>query len=262
MLTREIGHEITEPDIFSYALTHKLTLSVNFAGAVGGIFGSYDTKWNGNVGVTRFMPSEDKFHGALNSEALELELTNCHVGRGIVDHIYKKLLGLPALPLPNEGDLAVHADQPKYSESADEIYYCYDTVFMVRNVSYNDVTGMLQSRVTEDRTIEGGFVVGAAAIQEFIRHAKEPDNINAMPCSQTPEQGVDEQALPDLQTLANAEAVRMHNGGKGHKVTRKAVARAVKASLSKDDPRRILDDGTFERRINASIYKKKLLTQG
>ncbi|MHB1236085.1 MAG: hypothetical protein ACYCY7_00835 [Gallionella sp.] len=189
MLSRELGHEITESDIFSYALTHKLTLSVNFAGALTGIFGHYDKKINGDVGIIRFKPSTDVFNGALRSEQLDLELTYCHVGRGIVDHIYKKLLGLPAVSLPDEGNLAINTTQSKYNWTTDKSYFCYGTVFMVHNVSYNHESGMLLSRRSDGTTVEGGFIVGAAAIQEFIRQANEPENIKIIPELQTQKQG-------------------------------------------------------------------------
>lgn len=181
ILSKELNHEINEADVFGYALNHKLTLSVNFAGSVSGIFGYYHTTWNGNLGMTRFKPSDRKFDGYLSGEALELELTYCHVGRGIVDHIYRKLSNLPAYPLPEKGDLAVNIQESKYSDSVDKFYICHGTVFMVRNVSYNEKTGCLETDVAENRTVKGGFVVGTDAILEFIRNAKKPDNTKAIP---------------------------------------------------------------------------------
>lgn len=198
ILSRELKYEINEADVFSYALNHKLMLSVNFAGSITGIHGYYHTTWNGILGMTRFKPSDYQRNGWTSSEALELELTYCHIGRGIVDYIYKKLIGVPTWPLPDEGDLAVNSPQSQYSESADKYYVCYGTVFMVQKVSYNEETGYLQSKTTEGKMVEGGFVVSTTAIQEFIRHAKEPGNIKAIP---QPEIAQDEKESDGTEAL-------------------------------------------------------------
>ncbi len=179
-LSKQLGSEITESDIFSYALNHKMILSVNFAGGVGGTHGYYHTTWHGSIGQTKFVPSDDTRPKGISSEALDLEMLYCHVSRGIVDYIYKKLLALPSWPLPKEGGMAVDSPEIRFDEIEGKSYIIYGTVFMVQNVSYNVRTGMLQSRCPDGAIAEGGFVVRTNAIQEFIKHAQEQESTDAV----------------------------------------------------------------------------------
>lgn len=172
--SKELGSKIKESDIFRYALDHKLMLSVNFAGAVGGTYGYYHTEWNDTheLGVSRFKPSDGPPR-ACGFEVGDLELTYS-LWRVIVDNIHRKLRGLPVWSLPTaEMGLAVHFEESRYSELADKFYFCYGTLFMVENVSYDEETGRLKSRSPADTVTEGVFVVRTDEIQKFIESVKE-----------------------------------------------------------------------------------------
>ena len=177
-LSGELDYKIKKSDVFRYALDQKLKLSVNFAGAVSGKFGYYQTEWtaDGVMGITRFLLNQETYSGCLNSEAFELDSNSIpgSVGRQLIDHIEKRLRRLAAYPLPAEGGLIVNIPLMKHSEIADRFYQCYGTVFQIENVSYNEETEMLQSRTANGRTIDGSFVITTQELKRFIESVKDP----------------------------------------------------------------------------------------